>query len=331
MRQITFNNTRVSKTISRPSRRAFGELASGIVPVFSGKTALALILRHFRSIGALENKSAEVLVPPWLGVWVYLTMGKYCFPTTEDNARVRGMLVYHQWGFPQRMGSIMKFAKKRRLFVVEDCAHALESYSNGKRVGTFGNATVFSFAKFFPCVVGGAVYSTDSRLRQFVKSAMPKRSGVHEKQAFAQRERYDKHPTEKNGFELEREYAIYDRLGACAPKALSITMRNLTDGSLERRRRNAKHLREEFDSKDRLGLYEDTVTPWVVPLFFSAKRMRHIATTLNSAGVESGIFHFDVNRNMLDPDYRECLAVPCHDGITDKEMDNIIRIIKTTR
>ena len=330
MKRIRFNNTHIPRGISRPSKLAFGELTNDITPVFSGKTALALILRYFRSTGALENKSAEFLVPPWLGVWVYLTMGKYCFPTREDNSRVRGMLVYHQWGFPQRMEYIMKFAKKRRLFVIEDCAHALESYNDGKRLGTFGDAALFSFAKFFPCVVGGAVYSTEGTVRRFVKSALPRRSGLHEKEAFMRRKHYDRHPTEKNSFELEREYAIYDRLGPCDSRALSITTQNLTDNSLEKRRMNAKRLREAFDSKDQFGLYEDEVTPWIVPLFFSSGRMRRAASALTKAGVESGIFHFDVNRNMLDSDYRECLAVPCHDGIPQRDMQRIINLIGNT-
>ncbi len=329
MKRVTFNNVDVPKRSFRArSVPLFGDLQKGIVPAFSGKSALALLLRYFRSTGALPDKTAEVLVPPWLGTWVYITMHKYCFPTTEVSPRIRGILLYHQWGFPQRVKEVLRFAKKHRLFVIEDCAHAFEGYYGGKRLGTFGDAAIFSLAKFFPCVVGGAVYTSNPSIRKFAVSEIPLRFGPLEQVAFAQRMRYDKNPSAQNLIELERQYAIYDRLRVCHPQALRISEDAVAGGAIKKRKAHAKLLQEEFDPKDRFGLFEDDVAPWIIPLFFTKERMRRVVAALAKKGVESGTFHFDVKRNMFDPDYRECVALPCHDGITERELQHSIRTVR---
>ena len=43
------------------------------------------------------------------------------------------------------MDQIMKIVKKYNLYLIEDCAHAIESKYKGKNVGTFGTFGCFSF------------------------------------------------------------------------------------------------------------------------------------------------------------------------------------------
>ncbi|KKW27877.1 MAG: AtaP4 protein [Candidatus Kaiserbacteria bacterium GW2011_GWB1_52_6] len=325
MDHITFNNTSVpKKIILKNDVKEFGELQDGIVPVFSGKTALVHVLHFFRSTGKLENKSAEILVPPWIGYWVYMMMNTECFPTREDNSRVRGMLVYHQWGFPQRMEEILKFAKKRDFFIIEDCAHAFEGYYRGQRLGTFGDAAIFSMAKFFPCVVGGAVYSADTSIRSFVN--VRTKVGSLEKKLFNERKKTDEG---KKALSLSQQYAMYPNLGGCVPKALYIARYSVAGGALQKRKQNVERLRRELQPTDEFDLFEEGVIPWVVPIFFEKEMMRRVVKALAAVGVETGIYHFDINRNILAPDYRECVALPCHDGISEKEISRMIDIVRS--
>ena len=46
---------------------------------------------------------------------------------------------------PCNMDQIMKIVKKHNLYLIEDCAHAIESKYKGKNVGTFGTFGCFSF------------------------------------------------------------------------------------------------------------------------------------------------------------------------------------------
>ena len=117
----------------------------------SGKGSLALILGYLRHTGVLTSKMDEILLPAWLGYWVYNQCTPFAFPARTYSANTKLLLAYHQYGFPQDMDTILDYARERKLVVVEDCAHALCSYYKGQRLGTFSDFALFSFSKFFFC------------------------------------------------------------------------------------------------------------------------------------------------------------------------------------
>ena len=57
----------------------------------------------------------------------------------------RAIIPVHFAGHPCDMDSIMELAKKHKLLVVEDAAHALETKYKKKKIGSLGNPTAFSF------------------------------------------------------------------------------------------------------------------------------------------------------------------------------------------
>ena len=59
--------------------------------------------------------------------------------------KTKAILVVHFGGRPCKMTEIMKIAKKNKLIVIEDCAHAIETKYKGKHVGNFGDFGCFSF------------------------------------------------------------------------------------------------------------------------------------------------------------------------------------------
>lgn len=69
----------------------------------------------------------------------------------------RALIIQHTFGLPAKLDELLDIAKKHRLFVIEDCAHALGSVYHGQNVGTFGNASFFSFGrdKVISSVFGG--------------------------------------------------------------------------------------------------------------------------------------------------------------------------------
>jgi dTDP-4-amino-4,6-dideoxygalactose transaminase len=56
-----------------------------------------------------------------------------------------GIIPVHLYGQPADMGAIMAIARKRNLWVIEDCAQAHLASYKGQLVGTFGNVATFSF------------------------------------------------------------------------------------------------------------------------------------------------------------------------------------------
>lgn len=59
--------------------------------------------------------------------------------------RTKAIIPVHFAGRPCNMVAIMDIARKKRLKVIEDCAHAIEGKYHGQPTGTFGNLGVFSF------------------------------------------------------------------------------------------------------------------------------------------------------------------------------------------
>ena len=310
----------------------FGNLEKNIQYIFSGKSAISLALRHFRHSGQLSNKSDQLLVPSWMGTWIYMTMHKFCFPTTTINNKVKGVFVYHQWGFPQKMDEILKFCNDHNLFCIEDCAHAFDSYYKNRRLGTLGDVSIFSLSKFFPSVVGGALFSNNEEVLKFVNDSFITDNPALSESVFNQRDQYDSNPNvEKNIIDLERNYAIYDKLFKCPDYSLNKVKQQLKEGALNKRANNVNLLKEEFRKYDYLeNLFNEKVNPWIFPLFLSKDVNRKVAAELTKNNIESGVYNFDVNRNLLEPDFKECVGIPCHQGVSEENTFNIIEIIRKT-
>lgn len=80
--------------------------------------------------------------------------------------KTKAIMPVHLYGHPCDMDAIMDIARQYRLFVIEDCAEAIGSEYNGKRVGSFGDIAAFSFFgnKTITCGEGGMVLTNDKTL-----------------------------------------------------------------------------------------------------------------------------------------------------------------------
>lgn len=85
--------------------------------------------------------------------------------------RTRAIVPTHLYGCPCAMSEIMKIADRRGLLVIEDCAQAAGAKYRGRRVGTFGNASFFSFQmlKGINTYGGGMVLSNNAELSRQVR------------------------------------------------------------------------------------------------------------------------------------------------------------------
>ncbi len=74
-----------------------------------------------------------------------------------DNTKV--VIVTHLWGLPARIDEIRDICRRRGLFLIEDCAHAVGARWNGQHVGTFGDIGMFSFQEFKQLSTGDGAMS----------------------------------------------------------------------------------------------------------------------------------------------------------------------------
>lgn len=88
------------------------------------------------------------------------------------TTRTRAILPVHYGGIPCDLDKIKQIADKHGLVVIEDAAHAVGSVYAGKKIGSFGNPTAFSFypTKNMTTAEGGIISTNDDELAARLKS-----------------------------------------------------------------------------------------------------------------------------------------------------------------
>ncbi len=78
----------------------------------------------------------------------------------------RGILVVHYQGVAADLNPILAHARRRKLWVLEDCAESLGASYHGRQVGTFGDIATYSFQqrKVITSGEGGMVLTSGARL-----------------------------------------------------------------------------------------------------------------------------------------------------------------------
>ena len=86
--------------------------------------------------------------------------------------RTRAIMVAHTLGNPFDLATVMDVARRRNLWVVEDCCDAVGARYQGRSVGTFGDLATVSFypAHHLTMGEGGAVLTSDPLLKKLVES-----------------------------------------------------------------------------------------------------------------------------------------------------------------
>ncbi|MCI5057525.1 MAG: aminotransferase class I/II-fold pyridoxal phosphate-dependent enzyme [Flavobacteriales bacterium] len=82
------------------------------------------------------------------------------------TSKTKAIIPVHVYGTPCDMGAIMSIAQDKGLYVIEDCAEAHGAEFEGKKVGSFGDISTFSFFanKIITCGEGGICLTNNSEL-----------------------------------------------------------------------------------------------------------------------------------------------------------------------
>jgi dTDP-4-amino-4,6-dideoxygalactose transaminase len=100
----------------------------------------------------------------------------YCVdPAAAEAAitpRTVGMIPVHLYGHPANLDRLLAIARSRGLWLLEDCAQSFGANYNGKRAGSFGTASAFSFYPTKNLTVlgdGGCIMTNDAVVAQRVR------------------------------------------------------------------------------------------------------------------------------------------------------------------
>ncbi len=97
------------------------------------------------------------------------------------TSKTKAVIVQHTLGTPAKIAAIAEICRKNKIILLEDCAHGFGNSLNGKKLGSFGLATFYSFGrdKVISGVWGGAVKTDDESLAlklEDLAKVLPQRS-----------------------------------------------------------------------------------------------------------------------------------------------------------
>lgn len=154
----------------------------------SGTTAFYLILEGLKSL----SSKTTVIIPAYICPLVPLAIKRavlkievcdignngfdYDFKELEricsQNNDILAVVAAHLAGIPAGVDKLKSITEKRGIFVVEDCVQSLGTEYQGRKTGTMGDFSFFSFCrgKGLTIYEGGAIGTTNKGIR-FQKSS----------------------------------------------------------------------------------------------------------------------------------------------------------------
>lgn len=153
----------------------------------SARLGLYLLFKYFNL-----PENSEVIISPFTH-WSIFAVIKSCklkpiFVDVDENTNnldpslvkksitknTKLLILTHMWGQSSDIGAFMDLKKDFDLKIIEDCAMACGSSYKEKKVGSFGDASIFSFgkAKSMSTFGGGMFCTNDSAIRDGVKNLM---------------------------------------------------------------------------------------------------------------------------------------------------------------
>ena len=294
----------------------------------SARVGIYLALKFFNL-----KRWHHILVPDYTCQSILGILNTSSFPVKKVDSRTKAVLLLHQWGYPQDMGKVMPEIKKRNLIIIEDCAHAFDSKYKGQLIGTFGDLSVFSFSKMMTTFIGGVFSSHNPDLIKFVRHQRQAKKDLSNKLfnliAFT---------TAKKSFIKNKWQSLlniiylrsihYPNISNKALRLLPATHQDFKQ-RLKVRKDNYIYLKNNI-KREYLPVDHQPdidVNPMCLPVFIPLDKIEQLQKKLLANKVFTEIMHFDINRNIFQPDYQPCLALPCHGHLTKQKLDLIIKLI----
>ncbi len=250
--------------------------------------------------------------------------------------KTKCIIVVHMAGYSCEMNRIVKFCKKKNIFLIEDCAHGLGTIYKKKHVGNFGIAGVFSFypTKQITTGEGGVIITNNKDLINKVK--VIKSIGLNtppEKR---------KIPGVYDVTNLGLNYRLTD-----FQAALAIGQMKRYNKNLERRRANAKYYIQKIKKIKKLTIqdFDNNHSYFILQVFFKNKETRnkillkfkkqnigssiHYATPVPLMTYYKKKYKMKKNNFINAIKYGEnSISLPTHPFIKKKMINEILKVIE---
>jgi perosamine synthetase len=246
--------------------------------------------------------------------------------------RTKAILPVHYGGLACDMDELTSLAAEKNLLLIEDAAHAFGSKYKGRFIGTFGNATCFSFdpIKNITCGEGGAVCTENDDVAELLRT---KRILGVEKETW---QRY----REQRGWLYEVATPGYRYHMSNINAAIGLCQLKKFTGFMEKKTHYVKKYDDAFKGLAGIKLlarnYDETA------YFFYVMRVQNrdaLTDFLKGQGIDVGVHYipnhlqplfrkYSHSLEVTDRVWKEIITIPLYYEMTDDVFDTVVSKVK---
>lgn len=249
--------------------------------------------------------------------------------------RTRVLMPVHYAGNPCDMNTLLAMKERYRLRVVEDAAHAFGATYGGRKIGSFGDITCFSFdsIKNITCGEGGAIVCSDAALAELMRQ---------ERTLGMKRDS----PATASWKERDWRFAVFTQgfryhMSSINAAAGLVQLRK-ADAFIAQRREICRRYDQAFQDLPRirsLRINYDHAAPHIYVVRVRDGGREALMQFLKNADIETGINYIP---NHLHPYFRqegvslpeteraygEILTLPLHCGLSNRDVEAVIGCVR---
>jgi len=281
--------------------------------LLSGKLSTSLILKYLISKHNLNPKLNEMLIPKFMGNWVYSNILQSIQTGSTFNNYTKIVYVYHQFGIPQKIEKIKSFADENKLILIEDCAHILNAKKKDQDLKVFNSDyLILSFSKFVNCSPLGGVISKDEEFLEFVDNEIMKSSKIQSifinfleflSKSFKNNKSFKTKITNMN-------YSLWNYPSKTLSSKIKVFENKIQKERDERVKRFIL-LKDEIQNKLNLDYFEfEELFCQKLPITIDKENIREkIIQKFIKYKFPFEVLFYDINRNLLNPNFKKTIVL----------------------
>lgn len=251
--------------------------------------------------------------------------------------KTKAIMPIHYGGCSCKIRELKKLAKKHNLILIEDAAESLGAKIGNKKVGTFGEAAMFSFCapKVITTGEGGAVVTNSKDIYEKLK--LIRSHGRAETENYFSSTQYMDYLTLGYNFRMSN---ITAALGITQLKKIEkiIKLRRQKIAYLTKKLKDLKEIQLPIPPKNYFHLYQ----MYTIRIKDGLKTRDALKNYLNKKGIMAKVYYYPVHLTyfykkklkyklslpITEKISEQVLTLPMYPTLTKKEMDYIVKEIK---
>lgn len=248
------------------------------------------------------------------------------------TSRTKAIIPVHYTGQPCEMDEIMAIAKKHNLIVIQDGAHALGGDYKGKKIGSLGDMTTFSFhpVKHITTGEGGMIVTDDEKL--YKRLVLFRSHGITRDETMLLKN--------EGGWYYEQLDLGYNYRITDIQCALGISQLNRLEQFVARRRELVQRYQQAFEGMDELITpyeKEGCNSSWHLYVI-QVNNRKNVFNRLRNAGIGVNVHYIPVYKHPYyqkngyhdvvcenaEKLYEHIISLPLYPDLTDEQQDYVI-------